>query len=171
MLPVPLHLTGSKNSWTGTQNISQICVSRLKDGKLSQGRLTDWIPINKKLADKIADLQNALSQLVAVYDAMGGICGTARIAAEEALLKGEREMTKHSDKYSDIISDGGLDPRNAADLQSLYEEGYNDGMAVKKQWVDLTDGDREECLAKNEKFGWWSVIDAIEEKLREKNGG
>ena len=185
-------------------------------------------------ADKIAALRNALSQLVAVYDAMGGICGSARIAAEEALLKGEREMTKHSDKYSDIISDGGLDTRNAAgllathenatlreqlaaaqqgwerecqdgdevaaalgverteggslnvpkilaaiaaDLQSknqsigLYEEGYNDGMAVKKQWVDLTDKDREECLAKHEKFGWWSVIDAIEEKLCEKNGG
>ena len=41
----------------------------------------------------------------------------------------------------------------------------------KKQWLDLTDKDREECLAKKEKFGWWSVIDAIEAKLREKNSG
>ena len=41
----------------------------------------------------------------------------------------------------------------------------------QRTWVGLTDEDREECLAKHEKFGWWSVIDAIEEKLWEKNGG
>ena len=33
-----------------------------------------------------AALRNALSRLVEVHDAMGGKCGTVRIAAEEALL-------------------------------------------------------------------------------------
>ena len=32
-----------------------------------------------------ATLRDALSRLVEVHDAMGGVCGTARIAAEEAL--------------------------------------------------------------------------------------
>lgn len=35
---------------------------------------------------EIARLRDALSRLVEVHDAMGGKCGTVRIAAEEALL-------------------------------------------------------------------------------------
>ena len=43
-------------------------------------------------AKQIAALRDALSQLIEVHDAMGGMCGTARIAAEEALLgKAHRE--------------------------------------------------------------------------------
>ena len=43
-------------------------------------------------AEQIAALRDALSQLIEVHDAMGGMCGTARIAAEEALLgKAHRE--------------------------------------------------------------------------------
>jgi len=38
---------------------------------------------------EIARLRDALSRLVEVHDAMGGKCGTVRIAAEEALAKGE----------------------------------------------------------------------------------
>ena len=41
----------------------------------------------------------------------------------------------------------------------------------KKPWVGLTDEDREECLAKNEELGWWGVVNAIEQSLKEKNGG
>ena len=41
-------------------------------------------------AEKIATLRNALSHLIEVHDAMGGICGTARIAAEEALKEEEK---------------------------------------------------------------------------------
>ena len=41
----------------------------------------------------------------------------------------------------------------------------------KKEWVGLTDEDREECLAKNEELGWWGVVNAIEQSLKEKNGG
>ena len=36
-----------------------------------------------------AALRDALSRLIEVHDAMGGKCGTARIAAEEALAKEE----------------------------------------------------------------------------------
>ena len=36
-------------------------------------------------AEQIATLRDALSRLVEVHDAMGGKCGTVRIAAEEAL--------------------------------------------------------------------------------------
>ncbi len=39
-----------------------------------------------ELMVEITTLRNALSQLIKVHDAMGGKCGTARIAAEEALL-------------------------------------------------------------------------------------
>jgi len=35
---------------------------------------------------EIARLRDALSRLIKVHDAMGGKCGTVRIAAEEALL-------------------------------------------------------------------------------------
>ena len=52
-----------------------------------------------------------------------------------------------------------------------YENGYQAGMAEKKEWVGLTDEDREECLAKNEELGWWGVVNAIEQSLKEKNGG
>lgn len=37
-------------------------------------------------AEQIAILRDALSRLIEVHDAMGGKCGTVRIAAEEALL-------------------------------------------------------------------------------------
>ena len=39
--------------------------------------------------EEVATLRDALSRLVEVHDAMGGMCGTARIAAEEALAKEE----------------------------------------------------------------------------------
>ena len=39
----------------------------------------------------------------------------------------------------------------------------------QRKWVGLTDEDREECLAKNEELGWWGVVNAIEQSLKEKN--
>ena len=38
-----------------------------------------------RLERENAALRDALSRLVEVHDAMGGVCGTVRIAAEEAL--------------------------------------------------------------------------------------
>ena len=35
---------------------------------------------------EITTLREALSRLIKVHDAMGGVCGTVRIAAEETLL-------------------------------------------------------------------------------------
>ena len=59
----------------------------------------------------------------------------------------------------------------AAGYEDGYENGYQAGMAEKKEWVGLTDEDREECLAKNEELGWWGVVNAIEQSLKEKNDG
>ena len=59
-----------------------------------------------------------------------------------------------------------------AEMQMTKEKtGYQAGMAEKKPWVGLTDEDREECLAKNEELGWWGVVNAIEQSLKEKNDG
>ena len=44
-----------------------------------------------RLERENAALREALSRLIEVHDAMGGKCGTARIAAEEALAKEERK--------------------------------------------------------------------------------
>jgi len=41
----------------------------------------------------------------------------------------------------------------------------------KKPWVGLTDDDKERCLVVREDRGWHGVLDAVEAKLREKNGG
>ena len=41
---------------------------------------------------------------------------------------------------------------------------------AQRTWVGLTDEDREKCLAKNEELGWWGVVNAIEQSLKEKNG-
>ena len=43
------------------------------------------------LKEENAALRKALLRLVEVYDAMGGVCGSARIAAEEALAKEEKK--------------------------------------------------------------------------------
>ena len=44
-----------------------------------------------RLERENATLRDALSRLIEVHDAMGGKCGTARIAAEEALAKEEKK--------------------------------------------------------------------------------
>lgn len=71
-------------------------------------------------------------------------------------------------------------------MQEAYEladrndtEGYNSVKVmcgdvqrlIQREWVGLTDEDKEECLAKWAELGWWGVVDVIEAKLREKNGG
>ena len=44
---------------------------------------------SKEHRKEVAALREALSRLIEVHDAMGGMCGTVRIAAEEALAKEE----------------------------------------------------------------------------------
>ena len=57
------------------------------------------------------------------------------------------------------------------DLRNKLEKKTWFSAYEKKPWVGLTDEDREECLAKNEELGWWGVVNAIEQSLKEKNGG
>jgi hypothetical protein len=47
---------------------------------------TEYFDLMVKAEREIATLRDALSRLVEVHDEMGGVCGTVRIAAEEALL-------------------------------------------------------------------------------------
>ena len=42
---------------------------------------------------------------------------------------------------------------------------------AKKPWAGLTDDDKEKCLVVREDRGWHGVLDAVEVKLRDKNGG
>ena len=51
-----------------------------------------YIPVGRhahQAAAEIATLREALSRLVEVHDAMGGMCSPERILAEAALAKGE----------------------------------------------------------------------------------
>lgn len=65
--------------------LSEIAAMReqLKDCSAAFDRQQEQLDRN---AEQIATLRDALSRLVEVHDAMGGKCGTVRIAAEEALL-------------------------------------------------------------------------------------
>ena len=59
---------------------------QLKDCSAAFDRQQEMLDRN---AEQNAALRDALSRLIEVHDAMGGKCGTARIAAEEALAKEE----------------------------------------------------------------------------------
>ena len=56
----------------------------------SKWAFLEWRDRAEKAEAENATLRNALSHLIEVHDAMGGICGTARIAAEEALKEDEK---------------------------------------------------------------------------------
>jgi hypothetical protein len=77
------------------------------------------------------------------------------------LLKKELAKPEQA-KYSDIVSDGGLDPRNKFDAPP------------RKEWVGLTDDERDaitkNIIGFNSCSGWEDeYAKAIETKLREKN--
>jgi len=78
-----------------------------------------------------------------------------RAAIEQA------EEQKPVAQYSDIVSDGGMDPRNKFDVPP------------KRQWVNLTDEEIDlicaECGASIHTWDDVSYARAIEAKLREKN--
>jgi hypothetical protein len=59
-------------------------------------------------------------------------------------------------KYSDIVSDGGLDPRNKFDTPQ------------QRTWVGLTDMERQMIINKHDGVAWETTI-AIEQQLKEKN--
>jgi hypothetical protein len=93
-------------------------------------------------------------------------------------------------KYSDIVSDGGLDPRNKFDAQpeqepvgwflkdhlETYMESYKDIEGAiplytsppRKEWVGLTD---KEIADFSNWLSCMNLVKAVEAKLKEKNGG
>jgi len=56
-----------------------------------------------------------------------------------------------------------------ADLAE-YERDYLKSKSTR-EWVGLTDDDKEKCIVVREDRGWHGVLDAVEAKLREKNSG
>ena len=89
-------------------------------------------------------------------------------------------------KYSDIVSDGGIDPRNTFDRQAQqdYERGFIDGMQRQAQssvdravnamsqrtWVGLTDEEITDIWAESSPYYHEDdFARAIEAKLKEKN--
>ena len=77
------------------------------------------------------------------------------------------------EKINAEFEEARIQRQEAKRWHTLLSEGVdkNEGWADKRPWVGLTDEDREECLAKWAELGWWGVVDVIEAKLREKNGG
>jgi hypothetical protein len=101
-----------------------------------------------------------------------------------------------ADKYSDIVSDGGLDPRNQFDAQPAQEPvacvmGTYGGMFVvaplnsavvlptgmalyatpqhTATWVGLTDGEMKAVCAQTWSYDPYLIAAAIEAKLKERN--
>ena len=67
------------------------------------------------------------------------------------------------EQYTDIVSDGGLDPRNKFDAQPEQEPV---GFAVmERPWVGLTNEEIENCMC----MSIQKTCRAIEAKLKEKN--
>jgi hypothetical protein len=64
-------------------------------------------------------------------------------------------------QYSDIVSDGGLDPRNKFDATPP---------TAQRQWVGLTDEEKRQIFERKEDYqGWLDYINTIEAKLKERN--
>ena len=79
-------------------------------------------------------------------------------AVEKILAQPEQEPVA---KYSDIVSDGGFDPRNKFDVQP------------QRTWVGLTDEDIGDAYVAWDDTNGASFADfarAIEAKLKQKNG-
>lgn len=108
------------------------------------------------------------------------------IALRQALAQPEQS------KYSDIVSDGGLDPRNKFDAQQEpvavignwgrveWAEGVFPQLGDKmyaappnREWVGLTDEERDSIARDAAKHDWhdYIVISATEAALRSKNNG
>ena len=64
-------------------------LAALRKDASSKWAFLEWRDRAEKAEAKNATLREALSRLIEVYDAMGGVCGSARIAAEAALAKEE----------------------------------------------------------------------------------
>ena len=92
----------------------------------------------------------------------------------QALAQPEQEPVA----WSDVVSNGGLDPRNAFDTASPCQTGSQciGGKCPEcgREWVGLTDEDLKP-LCDEWKIMYGGYVDAfaktIEAKLKEKNGG
>lgn len=89
---------------------------------------------------------------------------TAMAEEQRALLASIiEERAKSDNAYSDIKSDGGLDPRTKYEAERF-----------KRQWVGLTDEEIKDIVGRNDPDGIGrytrELFRKIEDKLKEKNG-
>jgi hypothetical protein len=131
----------------------------------------DVDPINKQIDEAVAAIKEALAQpeRTALQIKKTDPFESARIGdynrgwndclfASGIVKQPQRTEQEPVAKYSDIVSDGGLDPRNTIPPQ--------------RTWVGLTDDDTFEI---GERLGladvaWVDLMQAIESKLKQKNG-
>jgi len=78
-----------------------------------------------------------------------------KLVAAKAIA--ELESQEPVAKYSDIVSDGGFDPRNKFDT------------TPQRTWVGLTDEEISACDPSEECWGLLKIALAVEAKLKEKN--
>lgn len=86
-------------------------------------------------------------------------------AMREVQRLGQEIEQEPAAKYSDIVSDGGLDPRNTTPPQGIY---YT---PPQRTWVGLTDDEIDDCFefVIEELPQAIRFYQAIEAKLKEKN--
>lgn len=113
-------------------------------------------------------------------------CDAAVLVLRDAIEQAEKQEPVA--QYSDIISDGGMDPRNVFDAQSqrdwslleATQESLREHMAEIKRlkqrsWIGLTEEDLEKVFPaistyhEANKTLYRSIARAIEAKLKEKN--
>ena len=119
-----------------------------------------------------------------LYDKAGADLAEALAdAALDKMAENARELglSYEQSQYSDIVSDGGLDPRNKFDtppvpepdpdeLTIAYMSGVYEGKK-RKPWVGLTDEEIIKCWGQvsGTRYGYVAFARAIEAKLKEKN--
>ena len=118
-----------------------------------------WLEVGMATLDKIVYTKKDFTT-GAVYADRGDRVELFQPALEEALAQPEQEPVA---KYSDIVSDGGLDPRNKFDTP------------LQRTWVELTDEDRNDCLVEADPCECLATPEAqelmrcVEAKSRSKN--
>ena len=112
------------------------------------------------------EAQQVLDALLAWEEESSGYGWSENDEGCVALLRARLAQPEPKAKYSDIVSDGGLDPRNKFDTAP-----------PKREWQGLTDEEAEEVERwvefKEEGSGripTGKLIRYIEAKLKEKNG-
>jgi hypothetical protein len=124
----------------------------------------DVDPINKQTEEAIAALKEQLADHMREVQRLGQEieqeADELTIAYMSGLYDGKKAQRTEQEptaKYSDIVSDGGLDPRNKFDV------------SPQRTWVGLTDEELNQICNSLDYYGDRGLVQLIEAKLKEKN--